>query len=182
MTLETLALQGNLTIYNSMAASIGSRLNDIRSAFIKDCFSDFHGMEHRLESVANIHGIEFVNDSKATNVNSTWYAMESIQKPIIWIAGGVDNGNEMEVLTPLVRKKVKAIIWLGKNTERLQSYFNEFNLPVTQTESIEEAVELAYNTGRNGDLVLLSPACPSFDLFIDYEDRGRQFKRCVKNL
>ncbi len=182
MNLETLALQGNQTIYTSMAASIAPRLKEIRNAFIKDSFADFHGMEHRMESVSNIHGIEFINDSKATNVNSTWYALESIHKPVIWIAGGTDNGNDYEALLPVVRRKVKAIVWLGKDTQRMQAFFKDLQLPSACTESIQESVDLAYFSGKKGDVVLLSPSCPSFDLFSDYEERGREFKRCVKNL
>jgi UDP-N-acetylmuramoylalanine--D-glutamate ligase len=182
MTLETLALQGNTTIYSSMAANIGTKLHDIRNSIIKDSFSDFRCMEHRLEFVSNIHGIEFINDSKATNVNSTWYALESIHKPIIWIAGGVDNGHEYDALVIPARRKVKAIIWLGKETRRMESCFKELNIPSTRTESMDEAVELAYCKGKDGDIVLLSPGCPSFDLYVDYEERGKEFKRCVKNL
>jgi UDP-N-acetylmuramoylalanine--D-glutamate ligase len=182
MTIETLALQGNTTIYSSMAATIGHRLHEIRNTFIRDCFADCNGMEHRLEFVANVHGIEFINDSKATNVNSTWYALESLSRPIIWIAGGVDNGKDMDTLLPLVKRKVKAIVWLGKETQRLQSLFDCLDIQVFQTQSMDDAVDFAYFTGRAGDIVLLSPACPSFDLFSDYEERGKEFKCCVRNL
>jgi UDP-N-acetylmuramoylalanine--D-glutamate ligase len=182
MTIETLALQGNPNIYGSMAANIGPRIHEIRNDFIKHCFSDFQGIEHRLEHVANVHGIEFINDSKATNVNSTWFALESINKPVIWITGGIDKGNDYNALLPLVRKKVKAIICLGADNFQVQSFFAELNIPMTDTASMQEAVELAYFAGQIGDVVLLSPACPSFDLFQDYEDRGDRFKEMVRNL
>jgi UDP-N-acetylmuramoylalanine--D-glutamate ligase len=182
MTFETLASQGNQTIYGSMAANIGTRVNEIRNEFIKDCFSDFRKTEHRLESVSNVHGIEFINDSKATNINSTWFSLECMNKPIIWIVGGLDKGTDFEMLRSLVSKKVKAIIWLGRDTQRMPSSFAELGLPVTHTESLKEAVEIAYYAGKDGDVVLLSPACPSFDLFSDYEERGKEFKRFVNTL
>lgn len=182
MTFETLASQGNQTIYGSMAATIGTRVNEIRNDFIKDCFSDFRKSEHRLEHVAKIHGIEFINDSKATNINSTWFSLGCMNKPVIWIAGGLDKNADFEMLKSLISKKVKAIIWLQKNSKRIQSAFSELGLPVTRTESLKEAVEIAYYAGKDGDVVLLSPACPSFDLFSDYEERGREFRRFVNTL
>jgi UDP-N-acetylmuramoylalanine--D-glutamate ligase len=181
MTFETLASQGNQTIHGSMASNIGTRVNEIRNEFIKDCFSDFRKKEHRLEYVANVHGIEFINDSKATNINATWFSLECMNKPVIWIAGGLDKGTDFEMLKSLVMKKAKAIIWLGKDTQRLQS-FAESGLPVTNTKSLKQAVEIAYYAGKVGDVVLFSPACPSFDLFSDYEERGREFKRFVNTL
>jgi UDP-N-acetylmuramoylalanine--D-glutamate ligase len=182
MTIETLALQGNSTIYGSMAAGIGTRIHEIRNDFIKNCFTDFQGIEHRMEHVANVHGIEFINDSKATNINSTWFALESINQPIIWIAGGIDKGNDYAMLLPLVLKKVKAIICLGKDNRRLLSCFGGLNIPLTETISMEEAIDLAYIAGKIGDVVLLSPASPSFDLYKDYEDRGYNFKKAVRSL
>jgi len=182
MTFETLASQGNQTIYGSMAAGIGSRVNEIRNQFIKDCFSDFSKTEHRLEYVANVHGIEFINDSKATNINSTWFSLECMNKPIIWIAGRINKEVDFEILKSLVHKKVKAIIWLGKDTQQMPTLFSELNLPITHTESLNEAVEIAYYAGEKGDVVLFSPASPSFDLFSDYEERGQEFKRSVNTL
>jgi UDP-N-acetylmuramoylalanine--D-glutamate ligase len=182
MTLETLAIQGNHIPQVSMAAAIGTRINEIRKNLIKECFSDFQNMEHRLETVANVHGITFINDSKATNVNSTWFALETINKPIIWIAGGLDNGNDYDLLQGIVRKKVKALICLGIDNLQLISAFKGFEFPVTTTQSMTEAVDLAYVAGIKGDTVLLSPACASFDLFYDYEERGNAFKQAVRNL
>jgi UDP-N-acetylmuramoylalanine--D-glutamate ligase len=182
MTFETLASQGNQTIYGSMAATIGPRINEIRNEFIKDCFSDFRKTKHRLEYVANVHGIEFINDSKATNINSTWFSLECMHKPIIWIVGGLDKGTDFKMLKSVASKKVKAIIWLGKDTLGFQSAFAELGLPITHTESLKKAVEIAYYAGRDGDVVLLSPACPSFDLFSDYEERGQEFRRFVNTL
>ena len=182
MTFETLATQGNQIIYGSMAASIGIRVHEIRNEVIKDSFSDFRKSPHRLEYVANVHGIEFINDSKATNINSTWFSLECMTKPIIWIVGGLNKGVDFEALKFLVCKKVKAIIWLGKDTQQFHSCFGELGLPIAHTESLKEAVETAYYAGKDGDVVLLSPASPSFDLFNDYEERGDEFKRLVDTL
>lgn len=182
MTLETLALQGQTIISGSMASNIGSRIGDIRKTFIKECFSDYQNIEHRLEYVANIHGIEFINDSKATNVNSTWYALESMLRPVIWIAGGVDTFNDFSFLKNPVSKKVKAIIFLGTENDKMYQDFKQFEKPITCTRDMAEAVELAYYAGIQGDIVLLSPACASFDLFKDFEERGNLFKQAVKNL
>jgi len=182
MTLETLAIQGNHHIQASMAAAIGLRINEFRKSLIKESFSDFQNIEHRLETVANVHGITFINDSKATNVNSTWFALESINKPIIWIAGGVDTGNDYDLLMAIVRKKVKGLICLGIDNFNLVNAFNGLDFPVTTTESMTEAVDLAYVAGSKGDTVLMSPACASFDLFNDYEERGNAFKKAVRNL
>src|ERR1039457_1937508 len=182
MTFETLATQGNQTIYGSMAASIGTRVNEIRNAIIKDSFSDFRKSRHRLDYVANVHGIEFINDSKATNINSTWFSLECMTKPVIWIVGGLNKEIDFEGLKSIVCKKVKAIVWLGKDTQRFQSSYAELGLPITHTESLKAAVETAYYAGRDGDVVLLSPASPSFDLFSDYEERGEEFKRLVNTL
>ena len=181
MTLEVLAQQGH-HIQVSMAAAIGSKIGEIRKNIIKECFSDFQQIEHRLEYIANVHGITFINDSRATNINSAWYALESINKPIIWIAGGVDTGNDYSMLWSMVSKKVKAMICLGVDNENLLQSFSGFNFPITSTRSIKEAVDLAYIAGKKGDTVLLSPACASFDLFTDYEERGNAFKKAVKNL
>jgi len=182
MRLDELALQGKHNAYNSMAAGIASRLLEIRKETIKQCLSDFQNIEHRLERVANIHGIEFINDSKATNVNSTWYALESMQKPVIWIVGGLDKGNDYSPLKNLVKAKVKAIICLGIDNKKLYSAFADLVPTIEETQDIKEAVNMAYHLGVPDDVVLLSPACASFDLFENYKDRGNQFKTAVQML
>lgn len=182
MTLESLALQGKHNIYNSMAATVGGRLLDIRKKHIQDSLSDFQNIEHRLEHVAVIHGIEFINDSKATNVNSTWYALESMQKNVIWIAGGIDKGNDYSMLDELVRQKVKAIVCLGKDNEKIREAFKGKIDNIIETRSMDVAVQTAIYMGGKGDTILLSPACASFDLFENYEDRGNQFKEAVNKL
>lgn len=182
MTLEELALQGKHNIYNSMAAGVAGNLVGLRKESIKQCLSNFQNVEHRLEFVANIHGIEFINDSKATNINSVWYALESVNKKIIWIAGGFDKGNDYTKLFELVRTKVKAIVCLGIDNEKLIDAFKDKVEYISETSSAEEAVNVAYYLARKGDAVLLSPACASFDLFENYEERGRKFKDAVKAL
>jgi len=182
MTLEELALQGRHNTYNSMAAGIASKLLDIRKTNIKQCLSDFQNIEHRLESVATIHGIEFINDSKATNVNSTWYALESINKPIIWLAGGQDKGNDYSKLIPLVKEKVKAIICIGVDNSKLIDTFGKATEMIYETQSMEEAVKGAYSIAKDNYTVLLSPACASFDIFENYEDRGNQFKHYTRKI
>jgi len=182
MKLDELALQGKHNTYNSMAAGIASRLLEIRKETIKQCLSDFQNIEHRLERVANIHGIEFINDSKATNVNSTWYALESMQKPVIWIVGGLDKGNDYSLLKNLIKAKVKAIICLGIDNKKLYSAFADLVPTIEETQDIKEAVNMAYHLGMPDDVVLLSPACASFDLFENYKDRGNQFKTAVQML
>lgn len=182
MTLENLALQGRHNVYNSMAAGIAARVLDIRKDIIKESLSDFKNIEHRLEFVANVHGIEFINDSKATNVNSTWFALESMNKPIVWIVGGVDKGNDYAMLREMVKQKVKAIVCLGKDNKAIRSVFGDLVSTILDTESAQDAVNEAYYLGESGDVVLLSPACASFDLFENYEDRGDQFKMAVKKL
>lgn len=182
MTLEQLALQGRHNLYDSMAAGIAARLLDIRKDTIKQCLSDFQNIEHRLEFVASIHGVEYINDSKATNVNSTWYALESIQRKVIWIAGGLDKGNDYASLEPLVRAKVRTIICLGKDNEKLKKAFAGMVETIVEVQTADEAVRTAYQVARRGETVLLSPACASFDLFENYEDRGNQFKIAIRNL
>lgn len=182
MTLEDLALQGKHNIYNSMAASIAARILDIRKDSVKQSLSDFQNIEHRLEYVASIHGIQFINDSKATNVNSTWYALESTDAPVIWIAGGVDKGNNYEVISDLVAEKVKAIVCLGEDNLHIHEAFGGIVDRIIDTHSAKEAVMRAFDIGSHGDTVLLSPACASFDLFDNFEDRGNQFKKAVKEL
>lgn len=182
MSIHDLALQGRHNNYNSMAGGVLGRILELRKQSIRDCLSDFSNAEHRLESVGNVHGIEFINDSKATNINSTWYALECSKRPIIWIVGGVDKGNDYDLVMDLVRDKVKAIICLGKDNEKIISAFGRTVDTIAQTESAVEAVNTAYYLGKKGDTVLLSPACASFDLFENYEDRGQQFKAAVRGL
>ncbi len=182
MSILDLALQGKHNTYNSMAAGIASMIFEIRNEQLRESLANFTGVEHRLERFIKVHGIEFVNDSKATNVNSTWYALESISKPIVWIAGGVDKGNDYSMLKALVKEKVKAIVCLGKDNKKLHEAFKGLVKNITDASSMEEAVKTAYYLARNGDTVLLSPSCASFDLFENYEDRGKQFKQNVRNL
>jgi len=182
MTLEELALQGKHNVYNSMAASLASKLVDIRKESIRQSLSDFENIEHRLEFVARIHGIDFINDSKATNVNSAWYALETVDAPVIWIAGGIDKGNDYSKLEKLVEQKVKAIICLGIDNTKIIELFAAKVDAIYETQSAEQAVLTAYTIGKKGDTVLLSPACASFDLFDNYEERGNKFKQAVRNL
>jgi UDP-N-acetylmuramoylalanine--D-glutamate ligase len=182
MTFEALAKQGQATVYDTLAASIGPKISEIRKEFIKESFKGFQHMEHRLELVAVIRDMEFVNDSKSSTLNSTWYALESTSRPIIWIVGGVEPGNDYSTLRHLVRTKVKAIICLGVDNTRLHNAFDDLDVPVTDALSMDEAVIAAYYLGNHGDAVLLSPACPSFDLFDNYEERGMAFRKAVKNL
>lgn len=182
MTIEELALQGKHNTYNSMAGDIAARLLEIRKETIKQCLSDFQNVEHRLEYVARVHGVEFINDSKATNVNSTWYALESTSAPIIWVVGGIDKGNDYDMLKELVKEKVKIMVCLGVDNRKLIDTFSEDVEQMFTTTDAEQAVNTAYYMSQPGYTVLLSPACASFDLFENYEDRGRQFKNAVTNL
>ena len=182
MFLEELALQGKHNQYNSMAAGIAARVVEIRKEVIKESMSDFQNVEHRLEFVARVHGIEFINDSKATNVNSTWYALESMQNPVVWIVGGVDKGNDYASLKDLVKTRVKAIVCLGTDNKKIIKAFKDMIPEIVETKSAKEAVAAAYKIGKKGDTVLLSPCCASFDLFENYEDRGEQFKKAVRAL
>ena len=182
MSIHELAQQGKHNAYNSMASGIAGRVLEIRKEIIRDSLSDFQNVEHRLEFVAEVHGIEFINDSKATNVNSTWYALESMQKPTIWIAGGVDKGNDYEFLAGLVKQKVVGMVCLGKDNKKLHAAFDGIVDDVWDASDANEAVGLAYRLAKKGYSVLLSPACASFDLFENYEERGTQFKRAVRSL
>jgi len=182
MFIQELALQGKHNIYNSMAAGIVAKTLNIRKEVIRQSLTDFQNMEHRLEFVVKVYGIEFINDSKATNVNSTWYALESMTKPVIWIAGGVDKGNDYSILKDLVKDNVKAIVCLGKNNKKIHRAFAGAVESIINVASMEEAVKTAYLMGTKGDTILLSPACASFDLFKNYEDRGWQFKKAVREL
>jgi len=182
MSITELALQGKHNIYNSMASGIVAKVLELRNPSLRDSMSNFKNIEHRLESVGKISGISFINDSKATNVNSTWYALESMTSDVILILGGVDKGNDYSMLKDLVKQKVKAIVCLGKDNKRIHDAFEEDVDVIVNTYSAQEAAQVSYHLAEKGDVVLLSPACASFDLFKNYEDRGRQFKQAVREL
>ncbi|MGC1391791.1 MAG: UDP-N-acetylmuramoyl-L-alanine--D-glutamate ligase [Bacteroidales bacterium] len=182
MTIHEFALKGRHNTYNSMAAAIAGKILNIRKEVIRESLADFQGVEHRLEPVITVCGINFINDSKATNVNSTWYALECMENNIIWIVGGVDKGNDYSELFAIVKKKVKAIVCLGKDNKKIIEAFKDKIDTIVETGSMEEAVRSSYYLAKKGETVLLSPACASFDLFKNYEDRGRQFKQAVRNL
>ena len=182
MSLDELALKGKHNIYNSMAAGITGNVLKIRKEIIRESLMDFKGVEHRLENYIKVHGIQFINDSKATNINSTWYALECMKSKVIWIAGGVDKGNDYSELADLVREKVKALVCLGTDNEKIKNAFEGIIPTIVETKSMKDAVRSAYYLGTDGDTILLSPACASFDLFENYEDRGKQFKNAVKEL
>ena len=182
MSILDIALHGNHNTYNSMAAGISGMAVNIRNETIRESMADFKGVEHRLERFLKVHGIEFINDSKATNINSTWYALESMSQSTVWIVGGIDKGNDYTQLTELVKKKVKAIVCLGVDNSKILEAFKHLGIDMVETQSMEDAVRSAYYLAKNGDTVLLSPACASFDLFENYEDRGYQFKNAVKEL
>ncbi len=182
MTIHDFALKGRHNTYNSMAAAIAGKILNIRKEVIRESLADFQGVEHRLEPVITVCGINFINDSKATNVNSTWYAIECMENDIIWIVGGVDKGNDYSELFSVVKKKVKAIVCLGKDNRKIMESFKDMVPTIVETTSMEEAVRSSYYLAKKGQTVLLSPACASFDLFKNYEDRGRQFKDAVRNL
>ncbi|WP_457617471.1 UDP-N-acetylmuramoyl-L-alanine--D-glutamate ligase [Lutibacter sp.] len=182
MSISTLALKGKHNTKNAMAAAMASTLLKVRKDTIRECLEDFEGAEHRLETVLKINGVQYINDSKATNVNATFYALESMTSPTVWIVGGVDKGNDYFDLMPLVREKVKAIVCLGvDNSKIIQTFGNVIDL-IVETAGAEEAVKVAYKIAEKGDVVLLSPACASFDLFENYEDRGNKFKKAVREL
>ncbi len=182
MLLDELSLKGKHNIYNSMAAGIAGRVLDIRKEIIRESLQDFQGVEHRLEHVLKIHGVDFINDSKATNVNSAWYALESMTSPTVWIVGGEDKGNDYSELSELVKQKVKAIVCLGIDNSKIVSAFEGIVPTIVETQSMIDAVQACYKLAKKGETVLLSPACASFDLFENYEDRGRQFKTYVREL
>ncbi len=182
MSMIELALKGKHNVYNSMAAGITARVLELSNDIVRESLSDFQNVEHRLEHVALVNGVEFINDSKATNVNATWYALESMEKPVVWVVGGEDKGNDYKTLRDLVKAKVKAIICMGTDNSKVHKAFAELGLPMVDTASAEQAVRSAYEQAEVGDVVLLSPACASFDLFENYEDRGRRFKTAVKSL
>ncbi|PWK19127.1 UDP-N-acetylmuramoyl-L-alanine--D-glutamate ligase [Xanthomarina spongicola] len=182
MSTKDLALQGTHNIKNAMAASTVAHLLRIRKQTIRESLENFHGVEHRLENVLKINKVQYINDSKATNVNATYYALESMDAPTVWIVGGQDKGNNYQELYPFVNEKVKAIICLGVDNEKLLENFSSMVDVIIETQYMSEAVKIAYKLAEAGDNVLLSPACASFDLFENYEDRGRQFKDAVRNL
>jgi len=182
MPTANLALEGKHNIKNAMAASTVAHLLKIRKQTIRESLENFQGVEHRLEHVLKINKVQYINDSKATNVNATYYALESMDTPTVWIVGGVDKGNNYEELFLFVNEKVKAIVCLGVDNEKLMSTFSNMVDVIIETQSMNEAVKIAYKLAESGDSVLLSPACASFDLFENYEDRGRQFKDAVRNL
>ena len=182
MPTSNLALEGKHNIKNAMAASTVAHLLKIRKATIRESLEGFQGAEHRLEQVLTINKVQYINDSKATNVNATYYALESMNTPTVWIVGGVDKGNDYTVLFPFINEKVKAIICLGKDNEALFDAFGNMVDNIIETQSMSEAVQIAYKIATSGESVLLSPACASFDLFENYEDRGHQFKAAVRQL
>jgi len=182
MSINELKLKGRHNVYNSMAAGIGSSYAGIRNESVRESFCSFNALAHRLEEVSDLYGIAFINDSKATNVNSTWYALDSQTKPVVWIAGGIDKGNDYSEIKELVAKKVKALICLGLDNEKLLSYFKDIVPVIKEVRSMREAVGEAYNLAQHGEVVLLSPACASMDLFKNYEDRGEQFRKAVNTL
>jgi len=182
MSIHELALKGRHNTYNSMAAALAGKVLNIRKEVIRESLADFQGVEHRLEPVITVCGINFINDSKATNVNSAWYALECMETSVVWIVGGIDKGNDYSELFQVVKKKVKAVVCLGKENKKILDAFSDKVPTIVETGSMEEAVRSAYYLAKKGDTVLLSPACASFDLFRNYEDRGRQFKAAVRNL
>jgi UDP-N-acetylmuramoylalanine--D-glutamate ligase len=182
MNSDEITIKGKHNTYNSMAAGIASKLNDIRDEMIRERFQDFQGVEHRLENFIKVKGIQFINDSKATNINSVWYALDSMKSNnVIWIVGGQDKGNDYEELMELVKEKVKVIVCLGADNTKIMNAFEGVK-DIFDTHNVDDAVKTAYFMASDGDIVLLSPACASFDLFKNYEDRGRKFKEAVRNL
>jgi UDP-N-acetylmuramoylalanine--D-glutamate ligase len=182
MPIKELALDGKHNVKNAMAATAVAQLLKIRKQTIRESLSNFQGAEHRLEKVLKIQNVQYINDSKATNVNATFFALDSMNTPTIWIVGGVDKGNDYDELMALVREKVKGIICLGVDNQKLFNTFNGVVDVMIETTSMTEAVKIAQRMAEKGDTVLLSPACASFDLFENYEDRGKQFKQAVHNL
>ncbi|MGZ8558959.1 MAG: UDP-N-acetylmuramoyl-L-alanine--D-glutamate ligase [Chitinophagaceae bacterium] len=182
MSVYEFALKGKHNLYNTMAACLAAALMDISNEKIREALQDFKALEHRMEPVATIRGVEFINDSKATNVNSTWYALETMTKPTILILGGVDKGNDYTLIEELVKEKVKVIICLGKDNSKIHKAFEDIVDTIVDTNNVADTVGAAFHFSEKGDVVLLSPACASFDLFKNYEDRGNQFKKAVKEL
>ena len=182
MEQEELALTGTHNLFNSMAAGISANIAGIRKECIREALNDFKGVEHRLEKVARVKGVDYINDSKATNVNSCWYALQSMKTKTVLILGGKDKGNDYNEIADLVKEKCSGLVFLGLHNEKLHDFFGNFGLPIVDAQSMPDAVNAAYNMAKKGETVLLSPCCASFDLFKSYEDRGDQFKECVRNL
>ncbi len=182
MEQDLLALEGTHNLYNSLASGIAAKLLDITDENLRQSLSDFQGVEHRLEKVAKVRGIQFINDSKATNVNSCWYALQSMKTKVVLILGGTDKGNDYTEIEPLVKEKARALVFLGADNSKLHTFFDGKIEHIDDTSSMKDAVEKAYALSQEGDTVLLSPCCASFDLFKNYEDRGNQFKECVRRL
>jgi len=182
MDIRTLALQGKHNTKNAMASAMAARLLKVRKQSVRESLEDFEGVAHRLESVQKVKGVSYINDSKATNVNATYYALDCMKTPTVWIVGGVDKGNDYFDLMPLVREKVKAIVCLGVDNSKIKETFGNVVDLVVETLGAEEAVKVAAKIAEEGDTVLLSPCCASFDLFENYEDRGDKFKMAVRNL
>ncbi len=182
MEQEELALTGKHNLFNSMAAGLSANIAGIKKECIREALNDFKGVEHRLEKVARVKGVEYINDSKATNVNSCWYALQSMTTKTVLILGGKDKGNDYNEISGLVKEKCSGLIFMGLHNEKLHEFFGNFGLPIVDVKSMKDAVDAAYNMAKDGETVLLSPCCASFDLFKSYEDRGDQFKECVRNL
>ncbi|MEK0423673.1 MAG: UDP-N-acetylmuramoyl-L-alanine--D-glutamate ligase [Bacteroidota bacterium] len=182
MSIYDFALKGKHNAYNTMAASIAATTLGIRKEKIREAVSNFHNLEHRMEFVATVRGVDFINDSKATNVNSTWYALESMQKKTVLVLGGIDKGNDYSLIAELVKEKVKAIVCMGTDNAKIKEFFKDLVPVIVEADSAKKAVTESFKLAEKGDVVLLSPACASFDLFKNYEDRGRQFKNSVKEL
>ncbi len=182
MNIDKLSIKGTHNVYNSMAAALSASVMNIKKEQIRNSLADFEGVEHRLEPVAQVRNIMFINDSKATNVNSCWYALESMKTPVVLIMGGTDKGNDYNEIKKLVENKVHTLVFLGIDNSKLMDFFGLMNKKIISTNSMENAVRAAYQSANKGDTVLLSPCCASFDLFQNYEDRGTQFKNCVRGL
>ena len=180
---EEITIKGKHNMYNSMAAAVAANIMGVKNETIRRSLATFQGVEHRLEYVATIRGVRYINDSKATNVNSCWYALQSMKTPVVLILGGTDKGNDYSEIADLVREKVHTLIFMGLDNKKLNEYFGlNSNCKIVDTDNLADAVKAAYEVAQKGDTVLLSPCCASFDLFKNYEDRGEQFKEAVKNL
>jgi UDP-N-acetylmuramoylalanine--D-glutamate ligase len=180
--LDEISLQGRHNHYNSMAASLAAQILNIHNDVIRESLKQFTGVEHRLQYVATVGGVRYINDSKATNVNSCWYAMDSMTTPTVLILGGTDKGNDYSEIDALVKEKCKALVFMGKDNQKLEAHFASAGIPWTSTDSMEKAIQVASEYAQAGDTVLLSPCCASFDLFKNYEDRGEQFIQAVRHL
>lgn len=182
MELEELSLTGKHNLYNSLAAGISAKIANVKNEVLRESLSNFEGVEHRLEKVTRVRGVEYINDSKATNVDACWYALESMTTPTILILGGKDKGNDYHAIEELVRKKCTGLVFLGADNTKLHQFFDGFGIPIVDTHSMKDCVEACYKMAKPGDTVLLSPCCASFDLFKNMEDRGDQFKALVRSL